>query len=212
MTAASPVRLRADARRNRGKIISTAVAAFAEDGPNLPMEEIARLAGVGVGTLYRHFPDRQSLVLAVVEDSLAAMLARAHTAVEVGPRAWDALIAVLGGSPELRFALRTPSLFQPAITEAIRTDPRVGRIRHELIALIEELVEAAKREGTLRTDVGAGDVTHLFAVLLHESHRMPGEVADRVYERAREIVLDGLRARPGGLPGRALTVLDLTAD
>nr|WP_238440965.1 helix-turn-helix domain-containing protein [Frankia sp. AgW1.1] len=77
MATGPETRLRADARRNRDRIIATAKLAFADDGPDVPMEEIARLAGVGVGTLYRRFPDRDALVVAVVRDSLATALAPA---------------------------------------------------------------------------------------------------------------------------------------
>ncbi|MEX5634262.1 TetR/AcrR family transcriptional regulator [Parafrankia sp. FMc2] len=211
MTALPPVRLRADARRNRDKIVAAAVHAFTEDGPYLPMEEIARLAGVGVGTLYRHFPDRDALIIAVVQGSLATMLARARAAMVDEPCAWDALIRSMSGSPELRLALRLPNLFQPATTEVIRADPEIRRIRGELMAQIDTLVQAAQQEGTLRADVGTGDVVHLFSLLLQGMQKMPRELGEVVYERSCAIVLDGLRTRRGPLlPGGPLTLRDIT--
>ncbi|WP_018501334.1 TetR/AcrR family transcriptional regulator [Parafrankia discariae] len=210
MAASPPARLRADARRNRDKIVAAAVVAFGDDGPYLPMEEIARRAGVGVGTLYRHFPDRDALIVAVVRDSLETMLARAREAEAEEPRAWDALVRTMTGSQELRLTLRIPNLFLPVTGEAIRADPVVMQIRGELTALIDGLVRAAQREGSLRPDVGTGDVIHLFWLLLRGLKEMPGALADAAYDRARGVILDGLRARPGGaLPGRALTIGDL---
>ncbi|OAA18934.1 transcriptional regulator [Frankia sp. EI5c] len=207
-----PARLRADARRNRDRILRAAVTVFAQDGPYVPMDEIARLAAVGVGTLYRHFPDREALILAVVRASLAAMAARARAAQAEERCAWDAMLRSLRGSPELRLTLCLPDRFLPATAEVIRADPEIRRIRGELVGQIEDLVQAARQEGTLRPDVGAGDVIHLFSTLLHVVHRMPAETAEAVYERSWEIVLDGLRARPGeALPGRALTAADVTA-
>lgn len=216
MAAPPPIRLRADARRNRDKIIGTAIAAFAADGPYLPMEEIARLAGVGVGTLYRHFPDRDTLIIAVVRDSLETMLARACAAALDEPSAWDALVRAMSGSPELRLALRMPNQFQPATTEVIRADPPIRRVRTELLRLIDNLVQAARDEGTLRPDVGTGDIVHLFSLLLQGMNKMPRESGEAAYQRARGIVLDGLRARPdtrgaAPLPGRPLAFADLTA-
>ncbi|MCK9926356.1 TetR/AcrR family transcriptional regulator [Frankia sp. Mgl5] len=213
MTAVPPTRLRADARRNRDKIIRVAVGAFVDDGPYLPMEEIARLAGVGVGTLYRHFPDRGALIVAVVQDSLATMLARARVAEAEETHAWDALVRSLSGSRELRLTWRLPDLFLSATGAAVLADPTIRRIRDELTSLIDSLVRAAQEEGSLRPDVGTGDVIHLFSLLLRGPHRMPGEVAEAAYERARGVILDGLRARPGiSLTGRALSVSELDAE
>ena len=74
------VTLRADARRNRDQLVDAAGALFAERGPDVPMEEIARRAGVGVGTLYRRFPDRDALVRAVAYESLQRVVANARSA------------------------------------------------------------------------------------------------------------------------------------
>ena len=74
--------LRADARRNRDQIVAAAKQWFAVQGPDVPMEEIARAAGVGVGTLYRRFPDREALIRAVVRESLTISVAEARAALE----------------------------------------------------------------------------------------------------------------------------------
>ena len=210
MTTGSRTPLRADARRNRDKIILAATDIFADDGPEMPMEKIAQLAGVGVGTLYRHFPDREALILAVVGDNMARMLAKARQATAEEDRAWDALMRTVGGSRELRLAMRLPSVFSPTTFAAIRADPDVRQIRRELTETINGLVRAAQEEGTLRPDVGSDDVIHLFTVLLRGLRATRDEGAEIAYGRARTVVLDGLRARPGTpLPGPPLTATDL---
>src|SRR4051812_45368611 len=80
--------LRADARRNRDQIVAAARTIFVAQGPNAPMEEIARSAGVGVGTLYRRFPDRKTLIREVAQDSFARALAEARASIEEEPTAW----------------------------------------------------------------------------------------------------------------------------
>jgi AcrR family transcriptional regulator len=216
MTAEARPRLRADARRNRDRLIATATQAFADDGPDVPMEEIARLAGVGVGTLYRHFPDRDALVVAVVRDSLATSLARASAAAEESAAdglAWEALVRSLSPSHELRLTMRLTSLFSPSMAAAVRADPAVARIRREYAETLDGLVRAAQAEGSLRPDVGSGDVAHLLALAAYGLCRAPDTTAEIAFDRARAIILDGLRARPTTpLPGHALTTTDLAAD
>ncbi|WP_045879959.1 helix-turn-helix domain-containing protein [Pseudofrankia sp. DC12] len=249
MATGPETRLRADARRNRDRIIATAKLAFADDGPDVPMEEIARLAGVGVGTLYRRFPDREALVLAVVRDSLATALARARTAVAAaeaetlepgradgrtgsagagaatsvgdcagdgsagaaGPgRAWETLVHSLSSPRELRLTMRLASLFSPATAAAVQADPSIQQIRREYSETLDSLVRAAQAEGSLRPDVGAGDVANLLSLVAYSLNRAPHENAEIAFERARAIVLDGLRAHPAApLPGRPLTTQDL---
>ena len=208
-------RLRADAQRNRDRIVASAKVAFADDGPDVPMEEIARLAAVGVGTLYRRFPDREALVIAVVQDSLATMLARlrACAAHQTATGAWETLVSGLGDPRELRLTMRLTSLFSPAASTAVQADPMIGQIRREYSELFEGVVRAAQAEGSLRADVGAGDVAHLLSLLAHALSRGPDETAEIAFERARAIVLDGLRAQPTiPLPGRPLTTADLTRE
>ncbi|WP_041259654.1 helix-turn-helix domain-containing protein [Pseudofrankia inefficax] len=244
MATGPETRLRADARRNRDRIIATAKLAFADDGPDVPMEEIARLAGVGVGTLYRRFPDRDALVVAVVRDSLATALARARTAVAeaeepardaTGPdltarpgtapsggtgrgpagapgsgRAWKTLVHSLSSPRELRLTMRLATLFSPGTAAAVQADPSIQQIRREYAETLDSLVHAAQAEGSLRPDVGAGDVAHLLSLVAYSLNRAPHENAEIAFERARAIVLDGLRAQPAApLPGRPLTTRDL---
>lgn len=209
MTVSVPA-LRADARRNREQILLTAARTFVEDGVEVSMDRIARSAGVGTGTLYRHFPDREALVLAVVRHSLATIVERIRAAVVEKPRAWDALVASMSYSRELRLLLPAVALLPADLAAAIRADPEVRQSRAELVRLTDELVAAAQQEGTLRLDVGAGDVTQLFAMVYKTTPARADETADLAAARTLAVILDGLRTGGhGSLPGRPLDADDL---
>jgi AcrR family transcriptional regulator len=202
--------LRADARRNREQILAAAARTFVENGADVPMEEIARSAGVGVGTLYRRFPDRTSLMVAVVQHNLESLLEKMRAAVEQERLAWDALVRSMSYSRELRLSVPSSTLLAPDLTAAIRSDPTVRRLRHELNQVTDALVAAAQREGTLRADVGAGDVAQLFALAYRGSPTTSDEAADLATSRALAVILDGLRAGAHDpLPGRPLDTADL---
>ncbi|MCH6160870.1 TetR/AcrR family transcriptional regulator [Streptomyces marispadix] len=157
--------LRADALRNRRKIIAAAKEVFAARGPHIPMEDVARRAGVGVATLYRRFPDRESLIRAVAQDTFARVLEESRTAVAEEPGAWEALVRMLRSSRELTLSVQL-ALESSLAREVIRGDPVTGRFRDELLDVLDHVVRAAQGEGTLRTDVGGGDVAVLLSLLL----------------------------------------------
>jgi AcrR family transcriptional regulator len=201
--------MRADARRNRDQIIVAAKQMFLEFGADVPMEEIARQASVGVGTLYRRFPDREALIRAVAQDNFGMVLAEARAAAVEEPSAWDALVRLLSRSRELRLTVRL-ALLSPLVWTIVRDDPKTGEVRDQIMAVLDDLVRAAQAEGTLRKDVGTGDVAVVCSVLLRRLHIGQHESADMILDRALVLILDGLRARPGTpLPGRPVTVTDL---
>lgn len=209
MAADPEVRLRADARRNRDQIVTAAKAMFARQGPDAPMEEIAREAGVGVGTLYRRFPDRQALIRAVAQDNFAVVLAETQAAVKAGATAWDALVRIVRESRELQLSVQL-ALLSPLAASVIRDDPMTGRFRRELLEMVDGVVRAAQAEGALRPDVSTGDVVALLSLLLARLTALPSGSAWLVSERALALMLDGLRAQPGTeLPGEPLTMEDL---
>jgi len=212
MTAqAGGTRLRADARRNRDQILATAKAMFAEHGPDVPMEEIARRAGVGVGTLYRRFPDREALIRAVAQQGFGAVLEAARRAVAEEDTGWAALTRLVASTRELKLTLHL-AFFSPTAWEIMRDDPTAGRFREELMDLLESIVNTAQREGSLREDVGVGDIALLVAMLLRGITGAASEVADRATERAMALILDGLRTGAGAhLPGTPITRADIDA-
>ncbi|MFI6301641.1 TetR/AcrR family transcriptional regulator [Amycolatopsis thailandensis] len=209
MTADPETRLRADARRNRDQILAAARAIFAAQGAEVPMEEIARSAGVGVGTLYRRFPDRDALIRAVAVDNFDRVLRDAKAAKDEEPSDWDALIRLLHQSMELQLSIQL-AMVSPRALVILRSDPAIKALRDELLVVLGGFVQGAQAEGRLREDVGTGDVAMLFATLLRQ---MPGkgeEVARIAMRRCIGIMIDGLRAgKTEPLPGRALTGSDL---
>ncbi|MFJ4920648.1 TetR/AcrR family transcriptional regulator [Streptomyces sp. NPDC088725] len=206
MTADRERRLRADALRNRGQILAAAKKVFGDQGPDVPMEEIARQAGVGTGTLYRRFPDREALIRAVAHDSFAHVLTEAQAAAAEEPSAWDALVRLLRTSRELQLSVQL-AILSPVAWSIIKDDPEAVQFRRELLATLDGVVRAAQEEGTLRQDVGAGDVAALLTLLLRPMPTTPDAPAWMVSERAMALMLDGLRSRSDSpLPGQALGV------
>ncbi|GAA2706006.1 TetR/AcrR family transcriptional regulator [Actinoplanes palleronii] len=208
---AEPV-LRADARRNLNLIIATARELFAESGLDVPMEAIARRAGVGVGTLYRRFPDRGELVAAVAAYTFRAVLVDLRAATDATASAWDAFVRLLTGSENLLLTISLAFLSPQAWT-AVHAAPESRDVHREMMTALDRLVSDAQREGAIRADVGAGDVLSLVSLVLGSQPSAAGS-AERVrHQRWLWLVLDGLRARPGSpLPGTAVTLGDLNLD
>ena len=146
--------MRADARRNRERLLEVALQAFSS-GEEVSLEAIARQAGVGIGTLYRHFPTREALVEAVYRGELARL--RGTAGELLASRAPDAALrAWLDGFAGYVTAKRgmAETLRAVAATGAIST----AETRQTLTATIQGLLDAGAAAGTLRGDVGAGDV------------------------------------------------------
>jgi AcrR family transcriptional regulator len=201
--------LRADARRNREQIIVAARGVFAARGFDVPMDEIARAAKVGVGTLYRRFPDRDALIRAVATDSLTRVLDEARGAAAEEPSAWQALVRFLTRSTELQFSLQMMPL-TPGTIAVLAGDPAVIGLRNELLDQLDHLVRAAQHEGELRADIGTGDVAQLSALILRPLPARDPEIARMSASRCTAILIDGLLARTGStLPGRALHRQDI---
>jgi AcrR family transcriptional regulator len=179
----SPARKpRSDGQRNREQIVSRTAALFHQRGVEVPMEEIAAYAGVGTGTLYRHFPDRAALTAAVagyLYEQVAGLVER--TARDV-PDPWQALTTVIRGWVGLRLAVRKP--LDRWLVEARQASPRL-REQHELIAgFLDRAVAGAQAAGTLRPDVTRNDLIRLIGLL--------ADAEDRAGQLT-EIVIDGLR-------------------
>jgi AcrR family transcriptional regulator len=193
--------LRADAERNRERILTAAREAFAEDGLDVGLHEIARRAGVGVGTVYRRFPDKEDLIEALFQDRVAEVEALAGEAL-ADPDGWAGLEHFLHRTCELQAADR--GLHQLVFTG--EKGPRCAAGARERIApLVAQLVERAQGQGALRPDVTALDVgmlRHQLGMLIDAA----GEAAPEVWPRLLRIVLDGLRRTrraPSELPGES---------
>jgi AcrR family transcriptional regulator len=155
--------LRADARRNRERVLDAARAAFAAQGLSVPLDEIARHAGVGPGTLYRHFPTKEALIEAVVHDRLQGLAAEGAALLDApDPGAaffafLDRLAAEAGPKRDLFDALASAGVeIGPAVTSA------AGELRDQ----IARLLARAQRAGAVRTDIGGPELTALLSGML----------------------------------------------
>jgi AcrR family transcriptional regulator len=187
-TTAKPP-LRRDAQRNRERILEATRAAFAERGLEIGVDEIARRAGVGMGTLYRHFPTKDALIDAIVDARFAELTAAAAQALEA-PDAWGGFAAFLEAAVALQGDDRG---FKDALAARGPDAPRVKVARRRLHTAIERLVTRARDEGGLREDVTTEDVL----VLLWATARVVERTEDIAPGQVRRFVamhLDGLRA------------------
>jgi AcrR family transcriptional regulator len=182
--------LRRDAERNRRRILEAAAEAFAERGLAVTMDEIADRAEVGVGTVYRRFPDKELLIEALVEDHLAEIVGRGEQAL-AEEDAWEALLGFLEHALVLQAADR-------GLRELLLTTPhghdRIARMRERLEPLVYELVERAQAAGRLRPDARASDVP-LVMMMIGGAVDFTRPVAPDAWRRMFAVVIDGLRAR-----------------
>jgi AcrR family transcriptional regulator len=182
--------LRADAARNRDRLLGAAVEAFSQGGPDVTLEAIAKAAGVGIGTLYRNFPTREALVEATYRNELARLCTAApdllrETPADRATRAWmdryvDYMTAKRGMADALRAVIASGG------------NP-YAHSRDNLLEALTTLLDAGATDGTIRTDVEPADVlASLMGVTL-----TAGEPAQRDQaSRLLDLLLDGLRYRP----------------
>jgi AcrR family transcriptional regulator len=202
--------LRADARRNRDQILAAAREIFAERGADVAMEEIARRASVGVGTLYRRFADRETLIRAVFRETYQVVADETRAALDESASAWDALMRIMRQSAWLHVSVQAKS---PLVTAVVKADPDTSRLRGHLLDMLDEVVRRAQAEGSLRPDVGVGDLAMLFMSVVKQTHALTSEAVGLAPGRVLAIMMDGLRAPgPGELPGRPLVRTDLNFE
>jgi len=179
-------RRRADARRNADALIEAARAVFATSGVNAPAKEITDLAGVGVGTLYRLFPQRSDLVKAVVESGIDTV-AEAAPMLSAGYEPVEALVQWIHLFTELLTAKRGLASALHSGDPAFEGLP--GYFVQRLSPALAALLEAAAAEGAVRDDISAEDLLHAFTQL---SQPVPGRGPEH-NRRIVAIFLDGLR-------------------
>ena len=194
--------LRADAERNRARLLAAAGELFAARGLGVGLEEIARHAGVGVGTAYRRFRDKEALIEALFEDRIAAVEALAHEALDQEDP-WEGLVCFMEGFVRMQVADR-------GLKDVLFGSPQAARLtqgaRSRITPLVEELVARARAAGRLRPDVEVTDLA-LLQFIVSGVADFGAELAPRYLT----IVLDGLRTpEPTPLPVPALTTDELT--
>lgn len=199
-------RLRADARRNRERILEAARAAFAEEGIDAGMSGIAERAGVGVGTLYRRFPTKDALVEALMLDHMERIVERGEATIRDEPDPWKAFVRYL------RFLVEQKSCDEGLVelfAGRVATSDEMRSARRRVEAQIRNLMRRAREAGTLRPDVAVGDIGVLLSSVC-SARWLHGDRGRQLNERFLSVVVDGLRA-PGAspLPYRSATLPEI---
>jgi AcrR family transcriptional regulator len=179
--------LRADAVRNRARVLEVAYETFAAEGLAVPIDEIARRAGVGAGTVYRHFPTKEDLFRAVIQDRISHIVDAGRAQLTSG-NPGEALFTFLR-SMVLQFGATDRGLADALAGVGIDIKDAVPDSEEAFLGLLGELLRAAQTAGTVRRDVDVPDVKAI----------MVGCQAMQAYtpeaaQRLTEVVLDGLRA------------------
>ncbi|WP_198655349.1 TetR/AcrR family transcriptional regulator [Streptomyces geranii] len=210
MQTAIPVqkapRPRADALRNRERIVTAAREMFVEFGAEVPIDEIARRAGVGNATVYRNFPDREALAREVVCSVMDRMSEAAELALAETGDAFAALERFVHVTADERLSALCPMM----ASTFDQRHPDLEAARERVEQLTEDIMDRAKAAGQLRTDVGVGDVMIVVAQLSRPPAGTGCTSIDRYVHRHLQLFLDGLRAPARSeLPGTAATMEDL---
>jgi AcrR family transcriptional regulator len=178
---------RADARRNYESVLAAAREAFAERGASTSLEEIARRAGVGIGTLYRNFPNRQALLEAVYVDEVDNLCRSAGELHELAP--WDAFVAWVHG---LVAYLATKQALAHELLEYVDRDaPLFKTCKQSLFTAGQPLLERAQQAQAVRPDTDLWEIIQMVGGIAKIPAAQPEQI-----EHMLEIALDGLRYRP----------------
>jgi AcrR family transcriptional regulator len=189
--ASADRRPRADAVRNRDLLITAAAEAFAARGADVPLEDIARNAGVGIGTLYRHFPTRESLVEAVYRHEIDVLCERADQLLESMPpeqalAEWMQLFVVHVATKRGMLSLLKPML---------STNPNFSdQTRGRATAAATKLLEAGVAAGTIRADVNGGDLLRAVGGICMSTDQERSAASERLVG----LLFDGLRHGAAG--------------
>jgi AcrR family transcriptional regulator len=180
--------LRADARRNRARLLEVAARAFAECGMDLPMEELARRAGVGIGTVYRHFPNKEALLDALRVDQLTWQLERTRQALAEDD-AWQAFRDLVhdGAARQAQDVASCDLIMSNTVVES----ETAAALREDGGREMAKLIERAQASGGMRADFTTADVPLLFASIVG-AIRAFGPAGP--WRRQVDFALDGLRA------------------
>jgi len=200
-TASRP--LRRDAERNRQRVLAAARELFAERGLEVTLDDVARRAGLGVGTVYRRYASREALIEALFSEQLDALLTLAGECLRA-ENSWDGLVRFLED-----FACRhgRDRAMRELLFTASPQRPDFARIRAELVPAADELVARAQRDGHLRPDLRGTDLPQL-ELMISSVAEYTRDVDPEVWRRYLALLLDGLRAAPGAptpLPVPALS-------
>lgn len=197
--------MRADARRNRERVLEAAEALFGEIGLKAQMDDVAERAGVGVGTVYRHFPTKAALLEAVITLRGESMLRDVQAAAS-DPDPGTALRRFASAIAEQQ--ARSRALAEGMAAE-IDLPTVLARVKESMQQTVTQLVGRAQQAGAIRPDIGPSDVSMLLSGIAHVVE-LAGDLGATLRQRYLTIVLDGLRpADASPLPGRPLDLNEL---
>jgi AcrR family transcriptional regulator len=199
----TPRALRKDAALNRERLLTAARELFAERGLNVTLNDIAHHAGVGIGTAYRRFANKEEVIDALFEEGLRDIAAVAHEAI-AEPKAWHGLVTFLERSLHMQFGDRglNEIMNNPAMGSA-----RVSDARDRIAPLIQVLVDRAKGQGAVRPDLEQSDLifTQVALSAIMDASRA---IEPNLYRRYLTIFLDGIRADRTSFTPLAVPALD----
>lgn len=201
-------RLRIDAQRNRTELLAAARHVLVERGPDAPLEEVARRAGVGIGTLYRRFPDRTALLKAVVVEAMELTRRTADAIYEEGGEPFEAVVRYMHAALDLEVAAVTPTV----LDRLDLLDPDLVSAREASARSVQRLIDAAHEAGTLPEDITFSDIGML---LVRLARPLPGgvdaEVNQELAHRHLDLLVEGL-SRPADHRSNALGGPALSRD
>jgi AcrR family transcriptional regulator len=179
--------LRADAERNRAKILAAAAIVFANQGLQATLDEVAAAAGVGVGTVYRRFPDKDSLIGALFENGVdeIANLANSANSME---NSWDALVWFLEEALQRQCANRG---LREVVAGSSHAEARLDQAKCRIAPAVELLIERAQRDGYVRGDLVTTDFL-IIELMISFLGNQTSSVAPDLWRRYLSIILDGL--------------------
>jgi AcrR family transcriptional regulator len=180
--------LRADAARNRARVLEVAYATFAAEGLSVPIDEIARRAGVGAGTVYRHFPTKEDLYRAVVEDRIGVIVQQGRVLLDAdatGEALFDFLRSMV-----LQWGATDQGLAEALAGVGIDIATAMPDVEAEFLEMLDDLLRAGQKSGAVRSDLGVRDVKAILTGASATQAAYPDAA-----ERVTEVFLDGLRAR-----------------
>jgi AcrR family transcriptional regulator len=189
MTQVAGRPLRADARRNRERVLTAAREVFAEHGREAQMDDVARRAAVGVGTVYRHFPTKEALIDALVAEAFERLLVVAREQSQRDDDPWDALVTTLWAGAEILAGDRAVSAIMSEVYGPVNVDLDLQLQMTETMTI---LVDRAREAGVVRPDVILDDIPMVMCGIGMATCK-PHQVPDS-WRRHLTIVLDGLRA------------------
>jgi AcrR family transcriptional regulator len=181
--------LRADARRNRERVLTAAREVFAEHGREAQMDDVARRAAVGVGTVYRHFPTKEALIDALVAEAFGRLVAVAKEQAQRDDDPWDALVTTLWAGAEIMAGDRAVSAILSEVYGPVNVDLDLQLQMTETTTI---LIDRARAAGALREDVILDDIPMVMCGIGMATCK-PHQVPD-AWRRHLTILLDGLRA------------------